>query len=333
MIFQVRPDGRRALALAVRAVVAVPHRRPGQGPRLGPARHRRRGGPRAAVWNCTPGSTRTGSPTTPTSTRLVAIAPRAQAPRLGRAVRREALLQPRAARGPRASSRTRCSTRSAVRRSTPSTGTTTSTRTRSPARSSTTTPRTRSTAAASPDRAAWRRDNIDRLVRETADRHQEDPAGTQFGISPFGVWRNAATDPLGSDTRAGVQTYDDLHADTRKLGPARAGSTTSVPQIYWNIGFAAADYAKLRALVGRGRRGHGRRAVRRRGALQGRRPGAARGLAGPGRTVPPSHLRRGTTPRSAGTSSSPPRRSAADRIGAMARVVADHYQQPAKPPR
>ncbi|NEE05162.1 family 10 glycosylhydrolase, partial [Streptomyces sp. SID7499] len=57
------------------------------------------------------------------------------------------------------------------------------------------------------DRAAWRRDNIDRLVRETAERIRQIKPHVRFGISPFAVWRNAATDPLGSDTRAGVETY------------------------------------------------------------------------------------------------------------------------------
>lgn len=95
-----------------------------------------------------------------------------------------------------------------------------------------------------PDKAAWRRDNTDRLVRETAERIKRTKKHVRFGISPFGVWRNAATDPLGSDTRAGVQTYDDLHADTR--GWIKKGWIDYiVPQLYWNIGFAAADYAKL----------------------------------------------------------------------------------------
>ncbi|MFJ7328986.1 glycoside hydrolase family 10 protein [Streptomyces cyaneofuscatus] len=67
-----------------------------------------------------------------------------------------------------------------------------------------------------PDKAAWRRDNVDRLVREMGERIRETRQGVRFGISPFAVWRNKATDPLGSDTRAGVETYDDLHADTRK---------------------------------------------------------------------------------------------------------------------
>jgi uncharacterized lipoprotein YddW (UPF0748 family) len=94
-----------------------------------------------------------------------------------------------------------------------------------------------------PDKAAWRRDNIDRLVREMADRIKAAKADVRFGISPFGVWRNASTDPLGSDTQA-LQTYDALHADTRKW--VREGWIDYIsPQIYWNIGFAAADYAKL----------------------------------------------------------------------------------------
>ncbi|MDF6041389.1 family 10 glycosylhydrolase [Streptomyces sp. JH14] len=95
-----------------------------------------------------------------------------------------------------------------------------------------------------PDKAAWRRDNTDKLVREMAARIKDIKKNVQFGISPFGVWRNAATDPLGSDTTAGVQTYDNLHADTR--GWVKKGWIDYIcPQIYWNIGFTAADYAKL----------------------------------------------------------------------------------------
>ncbi|MGW6740298.1 glycoside hydrolase family 10 protein [Streptomyces sp. NPDC055025] len=94
------------------------------------------------------------------------------------------------------------------------------------------------------DRAAWRRDNTDRLVKETAERIKRIRENARFGISPFGVWRNAATDPLGSDTRAGVQTYDDLHADTRAW-VERGWIDYIVPQLYWHIGHAPADYAKL----------------------------------------------------------------------------------------
>ena len=104
---------------------------------------------------------------------------------------------------------------------------------------------------------------------ETAARIKQIRPAARFGISPFGVWRNAATDPLGSDTRAGVQTYDDLHADTRKW--VREGWIDYiVPQLYWNIGFAAADYAKLVPWWAEVARGQRRAPVRRGGAVQGR---------------------------------------------------------------
>nr|WP_079195417.1 family 10 glycosylhydrolase [Streptomyces acidiscabies] len=94
-----------------------------------------------------------------------------------------------------------------------------------------------------PDRASWRRANIDRFVLDMAARIKAVRPGTRFGVSPFGVWRNKTTDPLGSDTRA-AQSYDDNFADTRKW--VREGWIDYiVPQVYWNIGFAAADYAKL----------------------------------------------------------------------------------------
>ncbi|MGW4162849.1 glycoside hydrolase family 10 protein [Streptomyces sp. NPDC004788] len=93
------------------------------------------------------------------------------------------------------------------------------------------------------DRAAWRRNNVDLLVRETAARIKEVKPSVAFGISPFGIWRNAGTDPEGSDTRGG-QSYDDLYADTRRW--IREGWLDHViPQLYWHIGFDACDYAKL----------------------------------------------------------------------------------------
>lgn len=95
-----------------------------------------------------------------------------------------------------------------------------------------------------PDRADWRRHNIDLLVRETAERLRATRPRVPFGISPFGVWRNRETDPLGSRTRAGVQTYDDLFADTRTW-VKEGWIDYVVPQLYWNIGFEVADYAEL----------------------------------------------------------------------------------------
>ncbi|MFD0310279.1 glycoside hydrolase family 10 protein [Streptomyces sp. NPDC127119] len=182
-----------------------------------------------------------------------------------------------------------------------------------------------------PDRAAWRRNNIDRLVLETAARIREVRPGTQFGISPFGVWRNATTDPLGSDSRAGVQTYDDLHADTRKW--VRENWIDYIcPQLYWNIGFAAADYAKLVpwwSQVAQGSRTK---------LYVGEALYKAGDPAQPAAWQDPAELSAHLTlaanhPQVGGHVFFSAKEVAADRIGAMARVVADHYQQPAKPSR
>ena len=92
-------------------------------------------------------------------------------------------------------------------------------------------------------RAQWRRDNVDTLVREMHDRIRALKPWVKFGISPFGIWRNQATDPKGSPSN-GLQAYDDIYADTRKW-VLRGWLDYIVPQLYWQIGFAKADYAKL----------------------------------------------------------------------------------------
>ncbi|MCX5408378.1 family 10 glycosylhydrolase [Streptomyces sp. NBC_00335] len=93
-------------------------------------------------------------------------------------------------------------------------------------------------------RGAWRRHNTDTLVREMSERLRALRPATRFGISPFAVWRNSDRDPLGSPTQAGVATYDDLYADTRKW--VREGWIDYiVPQAYWQIGHPAADYAAI----------------------------------------------------------------------------------------
>ncbi|MFI9820256.1 glycoside hydrolase family 10 protein [Streptomyces sp. NPDC052013] len=182
-----------------------------------------------------------------------------------------------------------------------------------------------------PDRAAWRRDNVNRLVRETAARIKELRPATLFGISPFGVWRNSDTDPLGSDTTAGVQTYDDLHADTRRW--ARENWIDYIcPQLYWHIGHPAADYATLLAWWAE--------AVRDSGTLLhiGEALYKAGDPAQPAAWQQPAELSRHLalakeyTPVRGHVFFSA-REVTADPIGAMARVVADHYGQPAGPPR
>ncbi len=92
---------------------------------------------------------------------------------------------------------------------------------------------------------AWRRSNVDKLIAQVSGMIKAIAPEVQFGVSPFGVFRNKAVDPLlGSDTRAAVTTYDDLHADV--LHWLKNGWVDYIaPQLYWNIGYEPADYKVL----------------------------------------------------------------------------------------
>ncbi|MFJ4871709.1 glycoside hydrolase family 10 protein [Streptomyces sp. NPDC088757] len=181
-----------------------------------------------------------------------------------------------------------------------------------------------------PDRASWRRHNTDLLVSEMSARIKEAKPGVAFGVSPFGVWRNAATDPEGSDTAAGVQTYDDLYADTRKW--VREGWLDHiVPQLYWHIGLAAADYAELLPWWDETVRGTGV------GLYVGEALHKAGDPAQPAAWQDPGELSRHLELAKGyagvgGHCFFSAKEVARDRIGAMARVVADHYPTRVRPP-
>lgn len=90
----------------------------------------------------------------------------------------------------------------------------------------------------------WRRNNVNTFIEELSKEMKQAKPYMKFGISPFGVWRNKATDPTGSDTTAGVQNYDDLYADTR-LWIQKGWIDYITPQIYWYFGFTPAAFEKL----------------------------------------------------------------------------------------
>ena len=87
----------------------------------------------------------------------------------------------------------------------------------------------------------WRRNNVNELVKDLNTAIKQEKSYVKFGISPFGVWRNIADDPTGSNTTAGQRNYDDLYANTREW--IQKGFIDYItPQIYWNIGFTPAAY-------------------------------------------------------------------------------------------
>ena len=90
----------------------------------------------------------------------------------------------------------------------------------------------------------WRRNNVNMVIEELQHTIKSIKPWVEFGISPFGVWRNQSSDPRGSATQAGAQNYDDLYADILKW--LEEGSIDYVaPQLYWEIGKKVADYEVL----------------------------------------------------------------------------------------
>jgi uncharacterized lipoprotein YddW (UPF0748 family) len=91
----------------------------------------------------------------------------------------------------------------------------------------------------------WRRDNVNRLIREIRHAIIREKPWVRFGISPFGIYRNRKSTPDGSGSETnGLQNYDDLYADV-KLWAEKGWIDYTVPQIYWNLGTRAADYEVL----------------------------------------------------------------------------------------
>ncbi len=92
--------------------------------------------------------------------------------------------------------------------------------------------------------AEWRRNNVNLAIQDIHRTIRECNKNVQFGISPFGVWRNASVDSTGSATTAGITNYDDLYADIR-LWIKSGWIDYVLPQLYWEIGKKAADYEIL----------------------------------------------------------------------------------------
>jgi uncharacterized lipoprotein YddW (UPF0748 family)/N-acetylmuramoyl-L-alanine amidase len=91
----------------------------------------------------------------------------------------------------------------------------------------------------------WRRDNLNRLIKESQAIVYTARPNCRFGVAPQAIWANKSTNPLGSDTR-GYETYYEQFADTRKW-VLEGWVDYIAPQIYWEIGRENADYAKVLA--------------------------------------------------------------------------------------
>ena len=92
-------------------------------------------------------------------------------------------------------------------------------------------------------RADWRRNNVNLLIQQLKYTIAGTKPWVRFGISPFGIYRNKSSHTDGSDTN-GLQNYADLYADI-KLWVEKGWIDYNLPQLYWEIGHARADYTAL----------------------------------------------------------------------------------------
>lgn len=90
----------------------------------------------------------------------------------------------------------------------------------------------------------WRRDNVTSIVKLLSSTIKRIKPWVEFGISPFGVWRNYSIDKTGSYSQAGITNYDDLYADIN-LWMKDSLIDYVVPQLYWSIGRKDVDYVTL----------------------------------------------------------------------------------------
>ncbi|MEU9884530.1 family 10 glycosylhydrolase [Sphaerisporangium sp. NPDC051011] len=175
----------------------------------------------------------------------------------------------------------------------------------------------------------WRRDNVNLMIKETGRRIHQAKPWVRFGVSPFGIWRNASTDPLGSRT-SGLQSYDAIYADTR-LWVKQGLIDYIAPQIYWHIGFAAADYAALTSWWSDTVRGTGVQLFIGQAAYRAGVSGQDPAWQQPGELSSHLYENRGH-PEVAGDIYFSAKDVRADRIGAFTRVMTDHYTRPALVP-
>ena len=80
------------------------------------------------------------------------------------------------------------------------------------------------------NRADWRRNNVNTLIREFYAAVKAEKAWVKVGVSPFGIWRPGY--PAG--TTAGLDSFEELFADSRKWLD-EGWLDYIAPQLYWPV--------------------------------------------------------------------------------------------------
>lgn len=76
-----------------------------------------------------------------------------------------------------------------------------------------------------------RREAVNNLIRVIYKVIKSTKPSVQFGVSPYGVWKNKSSDPIGSDSNS-LESYYDLYMDTLTWIDENIVDYIA-PQIYW----------------------------------------------------------------------------------------------------
>ena len=95
------------------------------------------------------------------------------------------------------------------------------------------------------DKADWRRENVNALVKGAYEAIKAINPDMQFGVSPFGIWANAGSDtPEQGSTSSGLEAYSSLYCDA--ISWAKGGYVDYlVPQIYWSFATSSAPFDNI----------------------------------------------------------------------------------------
>lgn len=82
------------------------------------------------------------------------------------------------------------------------------------------------------DKANWRRDNVDLLIKSVFQEIRSIKSWVKFGVSPSGIYRNSPDYRTGTNT-TGLEHYSQLYADTKKW-IEQGWIDYLEPQVYWS---------------------------------------------------------------------------------------------------
>src|SRR5215218_1159681 len=89
------------------------------------------------------------------------------------------------------------------------------------------------------ERDDWRRENINRMMKEIYEGTKARKPWVRFGISPFGIWK-----PGNPEVVKGFNQYEKLYADA-KLWLNKGWLDYWTPQIYWKLSAPGQPYEAL----------------------------------------------------------------------------------------